>query len=80
MQPAAYLALLVSQEQINPFNSGTQSRKRIFFFMMLLGIGFYQWSLNPMTFRTQCGRSDGDGGEGHDDDDDGHADHDLFCS
>ena len=48
---------------------------------MLVGIGFHQWSLNPITFRTQCGRSDDDDGDdeaGDDDDDDGHADHDLF--
>ena len=48
-------------------------------FMMLVGIGFYQWSLNPITFRTQCGRSDDDDDGGDDDDDDdGQADHDFF--
>ena len=46
--------------------------------MMLVGIGFYQWSLNPITFRTQCGRSDDDDDDdGDDDGNDRHADHDF---
>ena len=50
-----------------------------FLFMMLVGIGFYQWSLNSITFRSQCGRSEHDDDDGDDDDhDDRHADHDFF--